>query len=80
MITVVLVDDQLLVRAGVRALLERAEDIEVVGEAADGAAGVAAVLEHPSPSARGPTDASDSLGATFVAGGRVALAERPSAA
>ncbi len=46
MITVVLVDDQMLVRAGVRALLERAEDIEVVGEAADGAAGVAAVLEH----------------------------------
>ncbi len=40
MIRVVLVDDQHLVRAGLRALLERADDIEVVGEAGDGAAGV----------------------------------------
>ena len=35
-IRVVLADDQALVRAGFRALLERADDIEVVGEAADG--------------------------------------------
>jgi DNA-binding NarL/FixJ family response regulator len=35
-IRVVLADDQSLVRAGFRALLERADDIEVVGEAADG--------------------------------------------
>jgi DNA-binding NarL/FixJ family response regulator len=40
MIRVVLVDDQQLVRAGFRALLERADDITVVGEAADGAEGV----------------------------------------
>jgi DNA-binding NarL/FixJ family response regulator len=33
---VLLADDQSLVRAGFRALLERAEDIEVVGDAADG--------------------------------------------
>jgi len=33
---VVLADDQSLVRAGFRALLERTDDIEVVGEAADG--------------------------------------------
>lgn len=38
MIRVVLADDQTLVRAGFRALLERADDIEVVGEAEDGAA------------------------------------------
>ncbi|MCP2166958.1 response regulator [Goodfellowiella coeruleoviolacea] len=44
MIRVVLVDDQHLMRAGLCALLERAEDITVVGEAADGAAGVAVVL------------------------------------
>jgi DNA-binding NarL/FixJ family response regulator len=43
MIRVVLVDDQHLVRAGLRALLERAEDITVVGEAEDGASGFALV-------------------------------------
>jgi DNA-binding NarL/FixJ family response regulator len=36
MIRVVLVDDHHLVRQGIRALLEREHDIEVVGEAADG--------------------------------------------
>jgi DNA-binding NarL/FixJ family response regulator len=36
-IRVLLADDQTLVRSGFRALLERAEDIEVVAEAADGA-------------------------------------------
>jgi DNA-binding NarL/FixJ family response regulator len=41
MIRVVLVDDQGLVRAGFRALLDDADDIEVVGEAGDGAAAVA---------------------------------------
>ncbi|WP_447009194.1 response regulator transcription factor [Saccharothrix hoggarensis] len=43
MIRVVLVDDQPLVREGLRALLDRAEDITVVGEAADAASGVAVV-------------------------------------
>ncbi|MFD0204854.1 MULTISPECIES: response regulator transcription factor [Saccharothrix] len=43
MIRVVLVDDQPLVREGLRALLGRAEDITVVGEAADAAGGVALV-------------------------------------
>ena len=45
MIRVVLVDDQELVRAGLRALLERAQDITVVGEAADGAAALSTVGE-----------------------------------
>ncbi len=36
MITVVLADDQALVRAGFRSLLDAQEDIEVVGEAGDG--------------------------------------------
>jgi len=36
MIRVVLVDDQTLVREGVRSLLALAEDVEVVGEAGDG--------------------------------------------
>ena len=36
MIRVVLVDDQTLVRQGVRGLLELVPDIEVVGEASDG--------------------------------------------
>ncbi len=37
MIRVMLVDDQTLVRQGVKSLLQLAEDIEVVGEASDGA-------------------------------------------
>lgn len=40
-IRVLLADDQALVRAGFRALLERADDIDVVGEAVDGADAVA---------------------------------------
>jgi DNA-binding NarL/FixJ family response regulator len=36
LIRVLIVDDQVLVRAGFRALLDAQEDIEVVGEAADG--------------------------------------------
>jgi DNA-binding NarL/FixJ family response regulator len=36
MIRVAIVDDQQLVRAGLRALLDRAEDMTIVGEAADG--------------------------------------------
>jgi DNA-binding NarL/FixJ family response regulator len=40
MISVLLVDDQVLVRAGIGAILEIEPDIEVVGEADDGAAAV----------------------------------------
>lgn len=43
MITVLLVDDEALVRAGLRMILETAGDIEVVGEAEDGRAALAAV-------------------------------------
>jgi len=42
-IRVVLADDQALLRAGIRALLDAEDDIEVVGEAADGAEAVAVV-------------------------------------
>jgi DNA-binding NarL/FixJ family response regulator len=42
-IRVALVDDQALMRAGFRALLDAEEGIEVVGEAADGAQGLALV-------------------------------------
>ncbi|MBQ0866039.1 response regulator [Streptomyces smyrnaeus] len=45
MIRVLLADDQLLVRAGFRALLDAQPDIEVVGEAADGEEAVASVRE-----------------------------------
>ena len=41
MIRVLLVDDQALLRMGFRLILETQPDIEVAGEAADGAAGVA---------------------------------------
>ena len=40
MIRVLLADDQALVRAGFRALLDAEDDMEVVGEAADGAEAV----------------------------------------
>jgi DNA-binding NarL/FixJ family response regulator len=42
-IRVVLADDQALLRAGIRSLLDAEDDIEVVGEAADGAEAVAIV-------------------------------------
>jgi DNA-binding NarL/FixJ family response regulator len=45
MIRVALVDDQALVRAGLRALLDAEDGIEVVGEADDGEAGVALAAE-----------------------------------
>jgi DNA-binding NarL/FixJ family response regulator len=45
MIRVLLVDDEELVRFGLRTVLEAAGDFEVVGEAGDGAAGVKAARE-----------------------------------
>ena len=45
-VRVLLVDDDALVRAGLRIILSSAEDIEVVGEADDGIRAVAAVREH----------------------------------
>ena len=45
-VRVVLADDQVLVRAGFRVILESEPGISVVGEAADGAAAVDAVLAH----------------------------------
>lgn len=45
LIRVALADDQVLVRAGFRALLDAQPDIEVVGEAADGERAVAQVRE-----------------------------------
>lgn len=46
MIRVVLVDDQTLIRQGVRGLLERTGDIQVVGEAGDGHEGQRVVEQH----------------------------------
>lgn len=46
MIGVLLADDQALVRAGFRALLRPQPDMQVVGEAEDGAAAVKLVREH----------------------------------
>jgi len=48
MIRVVLIDDQTLVRRGVRALLELAGDISIVAEAGDGIEG-AAVIRRERP-------------------------------
>jgi DNA-binding NarL/FixJ family response regulator len=45
-IRVLVVDDQALVRAGFRMILEAERDVEVVGEAADGIEAVAAVKQH----------------------------------
>ena len=46
MIRVLIADDQELVRAGFRALLDAEDDIAVVAEAADGAAAVSLATEH----------------------------------
>ena len=43
MISVLLVDDEALVRAGLRMILETADDLTVVGDAADGRAAIEAV-------------------------------------
>jgi len=45
-IRVLIVDDQALMRAGFRALLDAEDDIEVVGEAADGRAGVELAVRY----------------------------------
>jgi DNA-binding NarL/FixJ family response regulator len=45
-IRILLADDQPLIRSGIRALLEAENDIEVVGEAADGRQAVAMAVEH----------------------------------
>jgi DNA-binding NarL/FixJ family response regulator len=45
-VRVLLVDDDALVRAGLRMILSSADDLEVVGEADDGSRAVAAVREH----------------------------------
>ncbi len=46
-IRVLVVDDHALVRAGLKAILEMHDDIEVVGEAADGAEALQRVQEKP---------------------------------
>jgi DNA-binding NarL/FixJ family response regulator len=46
MISVLLVDDEALVRAGLRMILEDADDFAVVGEAEDGQAAIEAVRRH----------------------------------
>lgn len=45
-ISVLLVDDQALFRAGIRMLVDSQPDLTIVGEAEDGRAGVAMALEH----------------------------------
>jgi len=47
MIRVILADDQSLVRAGLRVLLDGEDDIEVVGEASDGEQALAVALSTP---------------------------------
>lgn len=46
MIRVVLVDDQALIRSGIRALLDAEDDVEVVAEGCNGREGVELVREH----------------------------------
>ncbi|WP_156253282.1 response regulator [Pseudactinotalea terrae] len=46
MIRLVVIDDQTLVRQGIRGLLDLADDVEVVAEADDGMTGLVAIREH----------------------------------
>ena len=48
-VRVLIADDQALVRGGFRMILEAKEDMEVVGEAGDGAEAVALVERARSP-------------------------------
>ena len=75
MIRVLLADDQALVRAGFRALLDAEPDIEVVGEAGDGAAAVR--LAARDPARRGPDGHPDAAGGR--AGGDPPDRRRPGA-
>ena len=45
-VRLIIADDQSMIRAGLRALLEAEPDIEVVGEAGDGAAVIGLVRRH----------------------------------
>ena len=45
-ISVVLADDQAMVRAGLRMILEAEDDLEVVGEASDGEQALAAIRQR----------------------------------
>src|ERR1700681_3655031 len=47
LIRVLIVDDQALIRAGFRMILEAQPDLEVVGEAADGSTAIAPVRTGP---------------------------------
>ncbi len=46
-ISVLIVDDHLVVRQGIRFLLEQMDDIDIVGEASDGQQAVDIVQQHP---------------------------------
>ncbi len=46
MIRVFIVDDHALMRDGLKALLARADDIEIIGEAHDGASAIGFILEN----------------------------------
>jgi DNA-binding NarL/FixJ family response regulator len=46
MIRILVADDQMLVRAGFRALLDAEDDVEVVGEAADGEQAITLTAQH----------------------------------
>ena len=47
MITILLVDDQMLVRTGLRMILDSEPDLEVVGEAGDGATALRQLRRQP---------------------------------
>ena len=62
-IRVLLVDDQALVRGGFRSILNGQQDIEVVGEAADGVEGIdLALTTSPDVILMDASDASDATG------------------
>ena len=63
-IRVLLVDDDALVRAGLRMILSSSEEMEVVGEAADGADAVATAQAHRPDVVLMASDARGRLAAT----------------